>query len=125
MLSRQEEEAERRRVFAQDQSLRTGTYMSHTHDDIHQGRFAAIGTAQVVGQSPVPQYPAASAAHQIQLPDEPPLGFDNPALDHPGPDGDTGPDTGPTSDVRHGVGPLSHNVSNLSNLSILYFLSFL
>jgi hypothetical protein len=32
---------------------------------------------------PASAYPAASAAHQIQLPDEPPLGFDNPALDEP------------------------------------------
>ena len=36
-----------------------------------------------IGSTAVPQYPAASAAHQIQLPDEPPLGFDNPELEPP------------------------------------------
>jgi len=126
MLSNQEDQAERRRVLANDARVReqSGTFFSHTHMD-EGGRFAQVSNAQIVGADRIPNYPAASVAHQIQLPDEPPLGFDNPALDHPGPDGDTGPDTGPTSDVRHGVGPLSHNVSNLSNLSILYFLSFL
>jgi hypothetical protein len=75
MLSSQEEKIERMRVFAQDQSLRTGTYLSHTHDDIHQGRFAAMGPAVVVGSTQFPNYPAASAAHQTKLPDEPPLGY--------------------------------------------------
>jgi hypothetical protein len=44
MLSRQEEQAERRRVLANDQRVKeqTGTYLSHTHDDIHQGRFAGV-----------------------------------------------------------------------------------
>jgi hypothetical protein len=85
MLSKQVEQAERRATLENDRRVReqTGTFFSHTHDDIHQGRFAAIGPATVVGSTQFPPYPAASAAHQIQLPDEPPLGLDNPAL---GPD---------------------------------------
>jgi len=79
MLSSQDEQAERRRVFAQDQSLpkQTGTYLSHTHDDIHQGRFAAMGPAYVVGSKAdiAAAYPAASSAHQTELPPEPPTGY--------------------------------------------------
>jgi hypothetical protein len=73
--SAQDEMAERLRVFAQDQSLRTGTYLSHTHDDIHQGRFAAIGQAQVVGSSAVPQYPAAGPHQADPCGPEPPTGY--------------------------------------------------
>jgi hypothetical protein len=75
MLSKQEEKIERMRVFAQDQSLRTGTYLSHTHDDIHQGRFAAIGRAQVVGATAVPQYPAAGPHQSDPCGPEPSLGY--------------------------------------------------
>ena len=73
----QREQHERRRVLAQDASLRdqTGTYMSHTHDDIHQGRFAAIGPAVVVGSTAVPQYPAAAAHQRDPCGQEPPLGY--------------------------------------------------
>jgi len=86
MLSSQEEQQERRRVFAQDQSLRSSTFHQHAlaEAETPRGRFSAIANAQVVGATAVPNYPAASAAHQIQLPDEPALGLDNPALD-PGP----------------------------------------
>jgi hypothetical protein len=82
MLSSQEEQAERRRVLANDQRVReqSGTFLSHTHMD-EGGRFAQVSNAQIVGADPIPNYPAASAAHQIQLPDEPPLGLDNPALE--------------------------------------------
>jgi hypothetical protein len=75
MLSSQEEQIERMRVFAQDQSLRTGTYLSHTHDDIHQGRFAAMGPAQVVGADPIPNYPAAAPHQRDPVPQEPSLGY--------------------------------------------------
>jgi hypothetical protein len=76
MLSSQEDQAERRRVLQNDQRVReqTGTYLSHTHDDAG-GRFAAISNAQVVGAQPTVNYPAASSSWQIQLPDEPPLGY--------------------------------------------------
>jgi hypothetical protein len=48
-------------------------------DDEVGGRFAVRGSPTVIGTEPTPasQYPAASAAHQTQLPDEPPL--ENPA----------------------------------------------
>ena len=49
--------------------------MSHTHDDIHQGRFAAMGPAQVVGATAVPQYPAAAPHHADPCGPEPALGF--------------------------------------------------
>jgi hypothetical protein len=82
--SKAEEQAERRRVLQNDARVREqgATFMSHTHSDAG-GRFAKIGAASVIGSTAVPQYPAASAAHQIQLPDEPPLGFDNPELEPP------------------------------------------
>jgi hypothetical protein len=83
MLSNQEDQGERRRVLANDARVReqSGTFFSHTHMD-EGGRFAQVSNAQIVGADPIPNYPAASAAHQIQLPDEPPLGFDNPALEN-------------------------------------------
>ena len=54
-------------------------------DELSQGRFAATRAPRVIGSTPTPasQYPAASAAHQTELPPEPPLGFDNPTLDEP------------------------------------------
>jgi hypothetical protein len=39
------------------------------------GRFAQVGAQNVVGQEAVPNYPAASSPWQIQLPNEPPLGY--------------------------------------------------
>jgi hypothetical protein len=59
--------------------LREGTTLyAHAQafaDEINQGRFAAIGVPTVTGATPIPQYPAASPSWQIQLPDEPPLGY--------------------------------------------------
>jgi hypothetical protein len=88
MLSSQEEQHERRAVQANDarvkEQSRTGTFMSHAQADAEiPGRFAAISNAFVVGSKPdiAGAYPAASFAHQTQLPDEEPLGFDNPALE--------------------------------------------
>jgi hypothetical protein len=79
MLSSQEEQFERLRVFAQDNSLRekTGTYLSHTHDDIHQGRFAAIGPAVVIGTKAgvASAYPAAAAHQHDPCGPEPALGY--------------------------------------------------
>jgi hypothetical protein len=59
----------------------TGTFLSHTHIDDAGGRFAAVNAAKVVGQSPAvaASYPACSPALAVQLPDEPPLRFDNPS----------------------------------------------
>ena len=84
MLTDQEEQAERQRVLQNDARVReqsrngdTGTYLSHTHIDDAGGRFAQVNAAKVVGQSPAiaAAYPAASAAHQTELPPEELLGF--------------------------------------------------
>jgi hypothetical protein len=135
MLERQIDQAERRavmrndlkvreeqeRVFA-DQSLpnQASTFHQHALADAltPRGRFSAVETSYVVGSKPDVSgaYPAASAAHQIQLPDEPPLGLDNPALEEPSTVllSSSGEATDPTSaDApstplgQRGVGPLS------------------
>jgi hypothetical protein len=90
MLSSQEEQAERRRVLANDQRVRqqTGTFMSHTHSELGGRYSAATPTPYVIGSTAVPIYPQASTPFQRDLvPIEPPLSFDNPALE--------------TSDVDH------------------------
>jgi hypothetical protein len=82
--SDQEDQAEKRRALLNDARVRdqsqngdTGTFLSHAHIDDAGGRFAAVNAAKVVGQSPgiAAQYPAASAAHQTELPPEEPLGY--------------------------------------------------
>ena len=77
MLSSQEEQAERRRVLANDQRVKeqSGTFMSHTHDDLAGGRFAKVSPQTVVGAEPVPNYPAAAAHQHDPVPIEPPLGY--------------------------------------------------
>src|SRR5262249_40678451 len=83
MLTEQEEQADKRRTLLNDARVReqsngdTGTFLSHTHIDDAGGRFAAVNAAKIVGQSPAiaASYPAASAAHQTELPPEPSLGF--------------------------------------------------
>jgi hypothetical protein len=83
MLSSQEEQAERRATLDNDRKLREGSaYIDHYMQEAG-GRFSAHAAATVIGSKSevASAYPAASAAHQIQLPDEPPLGFDNPALE--------------------------------------------
>ena len=80
----QEERAEKRRVMLQDADVRqqqkTSTFHQHAQaqaDEISQGRFAATGVPRVIGSTSTPaaQYPAASAAHQTELPPEQPLGY--------------------------------------------------
>jgi hypothetical protein len=80
MLSSQEEQAERRRVMAQDASLREqgGTFHQHAQADADtpRGRFSAVSNAYVVGSTAVPQYPAASGPFQRDpVPNEEPLGY--------------------------------------------------
>ena len=85
MTTDQEEQAEKRRVVLQDADVRnqsrngnTGTFLSHAQaaaNDTGGGRFAALGNPTVVGASEATRYPAASAAHQTELPPEPSLGF--------------------------------------------------
>jgi hypothetical protein len=135
MLSKQEEEQERRAVLENDRKVleqRGGTFFQHGVSqaaELSQGRFAAVGAPTVVGSKPNPstQYPAASAAHQTELPPEQPLGFsidDMPGLENPTGDASSGLSppvaTGPASadapsrlDLplgdaqRAGAGPLS------------------
>src|SRR6516162_10947870 len=129
MLSKQEEEQERREVLENDRKVleqRGSTYHQHgvaQADEINQGRFAATGAPRVVGSTPNPasQYPAASAAHQTELPPEQPLGYsvdDMPGLENPTGDAFSGlsppvatggaadaPSAPP--DVEHAAPPLS------------------
>jgi len=101
MLSKQEEEQERREVLENDRKVleqRGSTYHQHgvaQADELSQGRFAATGAPRVVGSTPNPasQYPAASAAHQTELPPEQPLGYsvdDMPGLENPAGDAFSG-----------------------------------
>jgi hypothetical protein len=81
MLSRQEEEQERRATLENDlkvlEQQRGTTFHQHAvaEASIETGRFTAVNAAHVVGSQPAVRYPAASAAHQTELPPEPPLGF--------------------------------------------------
>jgi hypothetical protein len=76
-------QAEKRAVLRNDAAVRananrngeTGTYLSHTHIDDAGGRFAAVNAATIVGQTPAPKYPAASAHQADPVGIEPPLGF--------------------------------------------------
>jgi hypothetical protein len=89
MREDQIEQAERQAVFANDrrvreQAQRGATYKAFADADTEiPGRFQSIAAAHVIGSTPTPatQYPACSPALAVQLPDEPPLSFDNPALD--------------------------------------------
>jgi hypothetical protein len=71
----QREQAERREVLRNDARVReqTGTYMSHTHDDLAGGRFAATGTPHIIGSTAVPIYPAAPAHQSDPVGLEPPI----------------------------------------------------
>jgi hypothetical protein len=71
---------EKRRII-REQATTMHQHAQAQADEMSGGRFAATGTPNVTGATPVPSYPAASTSWQIQLPDEPPLGFDNPALE--------------------------------------------
>jgi hypothetical protein len=82
--SDQEDQAEKRRVMLQDADVRqqqqASTFYQHAQaaaDETNQGRFRDTGTPRVIGSTPTPapQYPAASAAHQTELPPEQPLGY--------------------------------------------------
>jgi len=85
MLSRQEEEQERRETLENDRLMREQQRGSTFHQhglsqaaELSGGRFAATGAPRVIGSTPSPasQYPAASSAHQTELPREEPLGID-------------------------------------------------
>jgi len=113
-----EEQIERRRVFAQDQSLpnRATTFHQFAQADAQtpRGRFSAIDAATVVGANPTIDYPAGptwSADPGAQCV-EPPLGFDNPAFEPStallsSSDEATGPTSDDPSPLGRGVGSLS------------------
>jgi hypothetical protein len=129
--SDQEEQAERRRVALQDADWRRqqkeaakaaeqpatmhGFAVSEANLDI--GRYsAATGKPTVTGSAPTSasQYPAASPALQVELPPEPPLGFENSALESPtdvstsapvAPAPDDAPTVIPSVEQRSGAGP--------------------
>jgi hypothetical protein len=88
MLSKDEEMADRidtmrndLDVKRQQQQKTEGTTMQAfaqaQADEINQGRFAATGVPNVIGAKPevAQMYPPASAAHQVDLPPEPALGY--------------------------------------------------
>jgi len=99
----QHEQQERLDTFRNDQSVREQQKASTLHQhaqsqasDISGGRFAPLGAPHVIGSTPAPKYPAASAAHQTeQLPEEP-LGYSVNDLDPTGPSPPVG--TGPAAD---------------------------
>jgi hypothetical protein len=96
MLSKQEEEQERRATIENDRLVREaehrriqreGTTMyQHAQsaaNDEAGGRFASVNPTRVIGATPniAAAYPAASTAHQTELPPEPPLSaYENPTL---------------------------------------------
>lgn len=96
MLSKQEEDRERRetllndlklrqqqeeprRVFAQDQSLpnKASTFHQFAQADAQtpRGRFSAVDAASVVGANPIPNYPPAAAHQRDPCGQEPSLGY--------------------------------------------------
>jgi len=123
--SKQDEDEFRRQVLRDDLRLRqqqqqqeqTGsTFHQHALADAEiPGRFAAVANAQVVGQSAVPNYLAASSPWQgpdlVGL--EPPLSaYDNPTLELTAPPVSQGL-TDPTSDDPS---PLGRDVGSLSQI---------
>jgi hypothetical protein len=89
MLSSQEDQRERRETLRNDQRVREQSGTLHQHgqasaNDLAGGRWSGMG-AYVVGSKPdvASAYPAASAAHQIQLPDEEPTGYRIDTIDAP------------------------------------------
>jgi hypothetical protein len=97
MLSSQEEQREREETLRNDldvkrqqaQREQSGTFFSHAEaaaNDTAGGRFASVNVATVVGAEPAmkyPQLPSSSpwSGAQPEPGPEPPLGFENPALE--------------------------------------------
>jgi hypothetical protein len=83
MLSRQEDDYERRATLENDLKVleqQGSTFHRHAQsqaDEVNQGRFAATGAPRIVGGSPgvAAMYPAAAPSHQVSLPPEEPLGY--------------------------------------------------
>jgi len=126
MLSRQEEEAERRATLVNDRRVREQSQQAGTTfkafadaDAEIPGRFQNISAAHVVGSAPTPKYPAASPPFQRDpVPDEPPLGVEinrltpyelEPSFASLSSAQTGGADGAPSaSDVEHAAPPSSH-----------------
>jgi len=82
MTSKAEEQIERKRVLDNERKLlaQSGTTMQAfaQADAEIPGRFSQVTSANVIGSKAdiAGAYPAAYSAHQVELPPEPPLGFD-------------------------------------------------
>ena len=81
---------ERITVMRNDQRVREqarqgSTYKAFADADAElPGRFQSIAAAHVVGSTPIPKYPelpANSPFHHDPVPNEPPLGLTNPAIE--------------------------------------------
>ena len=119
MLSSQEDQRDRRETQRQDLSVRRqqeqtgGTMHAFAVADAStpRGRYSQVTTENVVGAKAdiASAYAACSPALAVQLPDEPPLGEDNPAL-HPLGPASPAQAPGPTSaPPLADVGPLSQS----------------
>jgi hypothetical protein len=82
MLSRQEEQSERREVLENDKRVREqgSTFLAHTHNGAG-GRFAAISSPTVIGAEATPKYPQGPAWCADQTGIEPPLNIDVNAIE--------------------------------------------
>jgi hypothetical protein len=87
MLSKHEEQEERRQVLENDKALRGASSQGSTFAQFAAsevgtplGRFSAISNPVVVGSEPIPKYPAAFLQHD-PVPTEPPLGVDINAME--------------------------------------------
>ena len=79
MLENQIDQLERKRVLDNDRKVRGASMHAFAEADaaIPLGRFTQVTAATVVGSTSnaAAAYPAASAAHQTELPPENPLGY--------------------------------------------------
>jgi len=115
MLESQRDQIDRRRVMRNDarvkEQQRGTTFSQFAQADAEiPGRFAAVAGANVIGSRAdiSGAYPACSPALAVQLPTEPPLGLDNPALESTPLALSPTQGTGPTLDAHSArVGPLS------------------
>jgi hypothetical protein len=123
MLSSQIDQEERKRVLDNDTRVREqgGTFHQHAVADAStpRGRFDQVNSAYVVGSKPdvAGAYPAASSAHQVQLPDEEPTGYRIDQMSDPVEPSSfftrqvTGPTSPPSTPLgQRDVGPLSENM---------------
>ena len=117
----EDEQDEKRRILANDLSVRdSGTFLSHTHSEAG-GRFASVESQQVIGRDGPPHYPALPASSPWHgtdpVPDEPPLGYRidaMPELEPPTVDASFGPvDAQATNDPA--AAPSSGAVSSPSS----------